>query len=1112
MKNKKGFTLIELLATIVIIGVVLAISIVGVTSYLNKSEEKANLITRTSLLSSAQKYAKEYYDDDDWHQMTEEIDSDIETTCVNIDQLIGSGYLDEKKMSDFENDNRYLILKRNKNSKTITDKSFADFDGVTFCRGIRPEIVDNITKFTNRIEATYEIPNKLVENDDNSIVREIDFKNSKIIFYKNDEVIKEEYLSVIKENKINDEDIEYNYISESDELINLELIYKNLVNTHKYKIQVSIKYVYYKDTENEKDQVIDNFNNIKLYKLEKPIISVSNIDNWSKEKEVEVIFDNSNIYSGYENTYLQLAPNSSNINQLDLDINQLNLSDVLLTSEDTKTFEISYSSIQFVVNDNTKINAILTDGTNSINEVYEISNIDNHNYVCEISNNDKNLTLKVNDTTTPSNNINSDIVKEFKWGESGEYEKFRGGSSNIIDTITVDEYDTYYAYVKTRTGDVISCETTIKEPEAPNLNFVTKSGDKVLTDTATKWYSGTIITNITTDNDATISYCIAEINENCTPDDYTVSEMPITFTPSGNYGTGEFKIIAEAKRGDKVTNGEKIIKIDNTKPNAPTSKVIKYSDGSDVTDKFLKNENWKQSKVKWYNFSAKDNGNNYTGVDGTIAKYQYIEYHNKSTGTVTCDVTDSNSGVKTLSKSEYFYENKDFVFCIRAVDKAGNESEWKGPYYFRIDNEAPSIKLTFTSNGKSYTSKDWTSSDVKLTATTTKNGLSDVSSKCTIEEKTTDSYTNKQTKSFTSSLTHTLTTDSSLKYRIKCYAENAAGVKTYASGDDNNYNYVYIDTVAPSIKSFNLTSNGNTYTSADWVNKDVSLSMSSSKKGLSSVTNVCKIYTKDVENRFSNNTYELARTETNESALSYVFRNNNQHKVKCYAENAAGVKSYAEGDKNNDNYVYIDKILPYFKLNESNFNKYGDYPWHQGGYYVNDTSLSVKDASKVHRFGLCLQSIAKVSYGFKKKTDYDNNIPTGHRAITECSNNFVNLTVASGDARITGYTVKSFKYEYYDSNDNLLKNESNSSYNVSSGFYFGLSNESGYKNAKYVIVTIKVADPAGNTCARKFKVSFSKDGVNNASETDIKAVSTSGYCLVNGNEVKVDDTVLKYRY
>jgi prepilin-type N-terminal cleavage/methylation domain-containing protein len=38
--NKKGFTLIELLATIVIVGIILTISIVGVNTYINKGKEK----------------------------------------------------------------------------------------------------------------------------------------------------------------------------------------------------------------------------------------------------------------------------------------------------------------------------------------------------------------------------------------------------------------------------------------------------------------------------------------------------------------------------------------------------------------------------------------------------------------------------------------------------------------------------------------------------------------------------------------------------------------------------------------------------------------------------------------------------------------------------------------------------------------------------------------------------------------------------------------------------------------------------------------------------------------------------------------------------------------
>ena len=77
MINKKGFTLMELLAIILIIGIVMAISIVGISSYLNNGEEKAILISKTNVLSSAQKYLKEYYTEVDWFDIEFGFDKNI---------------------------------------------------------------------------------------------------------------------------------------------------------------------------------------------------------------------------------------------------------------------------------------------------------------------------------------------------------------------------------------------------------------------------------------------------------------------------------------------------------------------------------------------------------------------------------------------------------------------------------------------------------------------------------------------------------------------------------------------------------------------------------------------------------------------------------------------------------------------------------------------------------------------------------------------------------------------------------------------------------------------------------------------------------------------------
>lgn len=83
----KGFTLVELLAVITILGVVLSITVLSVTSVINNSKNS---------LSKTQKYnveeaAKVYY-------LKEGIESD--NTCVSISDLISKGYVEAKEVID----------------------------------------------------------------------------------------------------------------------------------------------------------------------------------------------------------------------------------------------------------------------------------------------------------------------------------------------------------------------------------------------------------------------------------------------------------------------------------------------------------------------------------------------------------------------------------------------------------------------------------------------------------------------------------------------------------------------------------------------------------------------------------------------------------------------------------------------------------------------------------------------------------------------------------------------------------------------------------------------------------------------------------------------------
>ncbi len=108
--------------------------------------------------------------------------------------------------------------------------------------------------------------------------------------------------------------------------------------------------------------------------------------------------------------------------------------------------------------------------------------------------------------------------------------------------------------------------------------------------------------------------------------------------------------------------------IDNTAPTVPTS-TIRY-DSSTGTVR-TNSSSWTNKTLWWGDFLSMDNE---SGV-------QHYEYSERCTGEKSYN----------LRTSYTYTSNKNTTYCIRAVDNAGNISDWSEAYYFRIDKDAPSL-------------------------------------------------------------------------------------------------------------------------------------------------------------------------------------------------------------------------------------------------------------------------------------------------------------------------------------------------------------------------------------------------------------------------------------
>lgn len=116
MKIRNGFTLVELLAVIVILGIIIGLTVILYTEYINRTNEKIAKIEENNILNSAEAYYEEFkdtsgyikdviynsYDEDGNYR-------DAIYSCVKLKSIIEQGYF--KNDVTFKNYDENTIIK-----------------------------------------------------------------------------------------------------------------------------------------------------------------------------------------------------------------------------------------------------------------------------------------------------------------------------------------------------------------------------------------------------------------------------------------------------------------------------------------------------------------------------------------------------------------------------------------------------------------------------------------------------------------------------------------------------------------------------------------------------------------------------------------------------------------------------------------------------------------------------------------------------------------------------------------------------------------------------------------------------------------------------------------
>lgn len=119
--NNKGFSLIEMLATVVILGVLGTIAVVGTTKYINQSRKKAYVVMSQSIYEAA---------------MNCQTKGNCTTGKYGSDELMKKGYIDELKNPISKNNQCFGYVNINESDPSKEYKKYS-YDVTLKCPGLK---------------------------------------------------------------------------------------------------------------------------------------------------------------------------------------------------------------------------------------------------------------------------------------------------------------------------------------------------------------------------------------------------------------------------------------------------------------------------------------------------------------------------------------------------------------------------------------------------------------------------------------------------------------------------------------------------------------------------------------------------------------------------------------------------------------------------------------------------------------------------------------------------------------------------------------------------------------------------------------------------------------